>query len=313
MYVFALRRTLIALPTLFLISILLFLIMHAMPGGPLSLYAHQPGITRQELHQIALQLGVYQPVWVQYWQWLIGAIHGDFGYSYTYGLPVLGLIGTRIGATALLMGTAFVVSTIVAIVLGCVAAVWHHTWVDRGIAMITYAGLGLPSFWLGLVLIELLSLDLHWLPVGGYGGPGIASHVSHLVLPVITLAALFMAQQSRYVRASMMTAWRSQYIVTARAKGVSMAALVLRHALRNALIPVVTVIALNAATLFGGAVITESIFSWPGMGRLFLGAVLQGDYPLMMAIVTLLSVVIVVMNVVADLLYAVIDPRVTYS
>ncbi len=310
---YVIRRVGMSIPTLLLISILVFLLVHVMPGGPLAMYAHQPNITPAQLKVIAHQLGIDRPLPEQYVTWLGNMLSGHFGYSFTYGVRVVDLIGERMPPTLLLMGLSFVIAVVTSITIGTISAVYHHTWIDRLLSGLSYVGLGLPSFWLGLILIEIFGVHLGWLPISGMGSGSFTSVVAHLVMPVITLAVLFVAQEARYVRSSMVDVLGRRFIVTARAKGLTNGATVIRHGLRNGLIPVVTVLAMDAATLFGGAVITESIFSWPGIGRLFLGAVLQGDYPIMLALITLLSGLIVLANIAADVLYAVIDPRVHYA
>ncbi|MEJ2667787.1 MAG: ABC transporter permease [Deinococcales bacterium] len=309
---FVIRRVGISVPTLLLISILVFLLVHLMPGGPLSMYAHQPNITPAQLRVIAHQLGVDRPLPVQYASWLGNALSGHFGYSYTYNVPVSQLISGRMPATLSLMGISFALAVVLSITIGTISAMYRHTWVDRVLSALSYVGLGLPSFWLGLILIEVFGVHFGILPISGMGSGGLGDHLKHLAMPVATLSVLFIAQEARYVRSSMVDVLGRHFIVTARAKGLRNVVVIGKHGLRNGLIPVITVLAIDGATLFGGAVITESIFSWPGIGRLFLGAVLQGDYPIMLAIITLLSGLIVLANIVADMLYAVVDPRVQF-
>ena len=310
---YVIRRVGMAIPTLLLISVLVFLLVHVMPGGPLAMYAHQPNITPAQLKVIAHQLGIDRPLPEQYLTWLGSTLTGHYGYSFTYGVRVAALIGERMPATLLLMGISFAIAVVTSITIGTLSAVYRQTWIDRVLSGLSYVGLGLPSFWLGLILIEIFGVHLGWFPIAGMGSGSFGSDVAHLVMPVVTLTVLFVAQEARYVRSSMVDVLGRRFMLTARAKGLKGSAVVIRHGLRNGLIPVVTVLAMDAATLFGGAVITESIFSWPGIGRLFLGAVLQGDYPIMLTLITLLSGLIVLANIVADVLYAVIDPRVHYA
>ena len=310
---YVIRRVGMAIPTLLLISVLVFLLVHVMPGGPLAMYAHQPNITPAQLKVIAHQLGIDRPLPEQYLTWLGSTLTGHYGYSFTYGVRVAALIGERMPATLLLMGISFAIAVVTSITIGTLSAVYRQTWIDRVLSGLSYVGLGLPSFWLGLILIEIFGVHLGWFPISGMGSGSFGSDVAHLVMPVVTLTVLFVAQEARYVRSSMVDVLGRRFMLTARAKGLKGSRVVIRHGLRNGLIPVVTVLAMDAATLFGGAVITESIFSWPGIGRLFLGAVLQGDYPIMLTLITLLSGLIVLANIVADVLYAVIDPRVHYA
>lgn len=317
MGVFIVRRLVQSLPVLFGISILLFFLMHAMPGGPLALFVHQPGMTHKELDAIAASYGINKPVWVQYALWLGNALHGNFGYSYIYEVPAGQMMLERIPATAELMGSSFLLAFVVAFLLGILSAVRQYSFMDYFVTVVSYFGMSLPTFFLGIVAIIFFSVELRWFPSGGMasvtGPAGLGDHLRHLVLPAFVLGFFILAQWSRYIRSSMLEVINQDYIRTARAKGVSERSIIWRHALRNALLPVVTVIVLDTAFLAGGALVTETIFSWPGMGRLFYQAVSQSDYPTMMVIVSFLSVVIVLANIVADVLYGMLDPRVTYS
>jgi peptide/nickel transport system permease protein len=317
MGVFIVRRLVQSLPVLFGISILLFFLMHAMPGGPLALFVHQPGMTHKELDAIAASYGINKPVWVQYALWLGNALHGNFGYSYIYEVPAGQMMLERIPATAELMGSSFLLAFVVAFLLGILSAVRQYSFMDYFVTVVSYFGMSLPTFFLGIVAIIFFSVELKWFPSGGMasvtGPAGVGDHLWHLVLPAFVLGFFILAQWSRYIRSSMLEVINQDYIRTARAKGVSERSIIWRHALRNALLPVVTVIVLDTAFLAGGALVTETIFSWPGMGRLFYQAVSQSDYPTMMVIVSFLSVVIVLANIVADVLYGMLDPRVTYS
>jgi peptide/nickel transport system permease protein len=317
MGVFIVRRLAQSVPVLFGISILLFFLMHAMPGGPLALFVHQPGMTHAELNEIAAAYGINQPVYVQYIDWLGKAIQGNFGYSYIYGLPAAQMMFQRIPATAELMGAAFLLAFVVAFLLGILSATRQYSWIDYFVTVVSYFGMSLPTFFLGIVAIIFFSVELHWFPSGGManitGPSGLLNHLWHLVLPAFVLGFFILAQWSRYIRSSMLEVIHADYIRTARAKGVSERSVIWRHALRNALLPVVTVIVLDTAFLAGGALVTETIFAWPGMGRLFYQAISQSDYPVLMVIVSFLSVVIVLANIVADLLYGLLDPRVSYN
>jgi peptide/nickel transport system permease protein len=315
--VFVVRRLAQSVPVLFGISILLFFLMHAMPGGPLAMFVHQPGMTHKELSEIAASYGINKPVWVQYVDWLVNAIHGNFGYSYIYQVPAGQMMLERVPATAELMGAAFVMALIAAFLLGILSAVRQYSFIDYFVTVVSYFGMSLPTFFLGIVAIIVFAVELHWLPTGGMasvtGASGLGDHLRHLILPASVLAFYTLAQWSRYIRSSMLEVIHADYIRTARAKGVNERGVIWRHALRNALLPVVTVIVLDAAFLAGGALVTETIFAWPGMGRLFYQAISQSDYPIMMVIVSFLSVVIVLANIVADVLYGLLDPRVSYN
>ena len=317
MGVFVVRRLAQAVPVIFLISLLLFFMMHAMPGGPLAMYVHQPGITKAMLEQIRVDYGLNQGLWTQYVDWLAKAVRGDFGYSYVYAQPAAAMMLQRLPATLELMLSSFLITVVCSFLLGVYSAVRQYSFGDYLITVISYFGFSMPTFWLGLMVLILFSVHLHWFPAGGMATAGAAFSLGdrlwHLILPMLVLAFYTLASESRYVRSSMLDVIHQDYIRTARAKGVGEGRVIWRHALRNALLPVVTVMVMDAAYLFGGALITETIFSWPGMGRLFIQAILQSDYPVLMAVVSFLSVVIVLANIFADVLYGLLDPRIQYS
>jgi peptide/nickel transport system permease protein len=263
-----------------------------------------------------------------------GILHGDFGYSSTSGQPVSTIIGQAFGPTAILASTAIVIWILVALVTGVLAAVKRYGKADTIITIFNYVGFSFPTFWLGLLLIIIFAADLQILPAGGMWdprktppfsspeyGPYFGAHplaalgdlVSHLILPVITLVVVNIAGDSRFIRSAMIDTLNQDFVRTARAKGVSERSVVYRHALRNALLPVVTNIALELPFLFTGAIVTETIFSWPGMGRQFIQAVEGFDYPVLMGILVITAVVVVAANLLADILYAIVDPRISYG
>lgn len=317
MGVFIFKRILQSIPVLFGISLLLFFMMHAVPGGPLAMYIHDPGMTKQLLHQLETNLGLNQPLWVQYVNWLWGALHGNFGDSYTYGIPATQMVFDRLPATLLLMLSAFLIAVVFSFIIGVFSALRQYSFWDHVLTVLSYFGVAMPTFWLGLMVVILFAVQLHWLPVGGMSTPGepfsLWSRIRHLILPVGILAAYLLAHESRYVRSSMLEVLHADYIRTARAKGLQERRVIWRHAVKNALLPVVTIMVMDGAYLFGGALVTETIFSWPGMGRLFIQAISQNDYPVMMFEISLLSVIIVFANILADVLYAVLDPRISYN
>ena len=264
-----------------------------------------------------------------------GLLHGDFGYSITTGRPVLSMILERLPATIILMGTAFVIWATIAIMAGVVAAVKRYSFFDQSVTFLSYVFYSLPTFWLGLLLIFFFGVALRWLPVQGivnvraapapFGTPAYWSAFganpipniwdigAHLVLPVITLVAVTIAGDSRFVRSAMLDSLHQDYVRTARAKGIGEGQVILRHAFRNALLPIVTNLALEIAFLFSGAIVTETVFSWPGMGRLYYDGVNDRDYFLLMGILFIGSILVVFMNLVADVVYAIADPRIRYS
>ncbi len=315
---FVAKRLLQSIPVLIGISILLFFLMHAIPGGPLALYIRQPGMTKARLAEIAALYGLNKPVWVQYVAWLSKAVRGDFGYSYLYGQPALQMMLQRWPATLQMVIPAWIIAVIGAFVLGVYQAVRQYSVGDYVLTVLSYGGLAMPVFWLDLLCLILFAVVLHWLPTGGMVSSGagagtLTDRLRHLTLPVLTLAFLLMASESRYVRSMMLDVMNMDFIRTARAKGLSERIVMWRHALRNALLPVVTVMVLDFAFLLGGALVTETVFSWPGVARLFIQSISNTDYPVVMAIASFLAVVIVLANILADVLYAALDPRIRFS
>ncbi len=314
---YASRRLLQALPLLLGISVVSFLILNAVPGGPLSAYENAPGVTPADLARLQHQLGLDEPLQVRYVTWLTHFLTGDWGYSYATQQPVLAMIGERLPNTLYLMGSVYVVTILLAVPLGVLSAVRQYSWLDHLFTGLSFAGLSLPTFWLGLLLIIVLGLALHLFPLGGMATPGadfnLFDRLWHLVLPVATLSFVGIAHYSRYLRASMLDTLHQDYIRTARAKGLSEASAVLRHALKNASLPLVTLAALDLPELFVGALVTEQIFGWPGMGRLFWDAATRSDYPVLMGILAVSSTLIVLANVAADLTYGYVDPRIRYA
>lgn len=317
MYQYAIRRTLQAVPILLGITILLFWLMHSLPGGPLAMFEHNPHMTPQQLAAIKKNFGLNKPLYAQYLSWLTQTFQGNLGFSFVNGRPVLTRILNRLPATALLMGSSFVLASFTALVIGVIGAVRQYSIIDYAITAFSYFGMAMPTFWFGIMAVMVFSGDLHWLPAQGIGTPGVpwslGDAIRHLILPMVVLALFTLAQESRYVRSSMLEVIHMDYIRTARAKGVGRFKLIFKHALRNALLPVVTVMIMDAAFLFSGALVTESIFAWPGMGRLFYESVQKRDYPMLMGILTFLSFLVVFANLIADLMYGVLDPRIRYD
>jgi peptide/nickel transport system permease protein len=272
-------------------------------GDPAALML-PPDASRAEIDAFRHAMGFDAPVWLQFLRYLAQVIRGDFGNSLRFGQPVLGLIAERLPATALLAVTALGWSTVLGFVLGILAAVYEGGATDFFVRLVALSGQAVPVFWLGLMLIILVALDWHLLPTGGYGT------AAHLVLPALSLGAYYMSAVTRLVRVSLIEALRQDYVRTARAKGLSELRVVIRHALRNALAPVLTVQALQFASLLGGALITEIIFAWPGIGRLAVQALQNRDFPLVQAVVLLASIVFVVVNLLVDIAYAALNPRV---
>jgi peptide/nickel transport system permease protein len=311
------RRLLQMIPLLIGISMLIFAIIQAAPGGPETVYlATGRFVNMQVIEAYKAKLGLDQPVYIQYLKWIGAAITGDFGFSYTSSRPVIDVILERLPATAELMGFAFVFAAFVALPLGVLSAVKQYSIADFVGTAISFLGIAMPVFWFGLILQLLFSVKLGWLPTSGRETVGDASfldHMRHLILPGMVLSLRYIAGWSRYMRTTMLGVIRADYIRTARSKGLKENVVLMRHALKNALIPVVSILALDLAGLFSGAVLTETIFAWPGIGRLFIQSMYNRDYPLLMGILMMGSFMVVFFNLVADIIYGWLDPRISYK
>jgi len=310
------RRLLAAVPLLLAISLLLFTIVHLAPGGPTDVYADNPSVTPQALAQIRVAYGLDQPLPVQYLRWVGAMARGVWGYSIRTGRPVTTEIAERLPASLLLGGTALALSALIALPVGILSAALRRSAVDRTLTLLSFAGISIPVFWLALMLQLLFSIRWGLLPAAGYetiGDTGMLDRLRHLAMPAAVLSLATIATWSRFLRSSLVDALRQDYVRTAYAKGHSTAGVIVHHALRNALIPVVTIVTLDLASLISGAVITESVFAWPGIGRLFVESMDARDYPVLMGLMMLGSLALVLANLCADLLYTVIDPRIRYE
>ena len=311
------RRLLQMIPLMLGISIIIFAIIQAAPGGPeASLLESGRFIDPEVIEAYRARLGVDQPLHIQYVRWLGAAFTGDLGISFSSTRPVAEMIWERLPATIELMAAAFLFAALVAFGLGLYSALRPYTVADHVGTGLSFLGLAMPVFWFGLILQLLFSVNLGWFPVSGtqtVGESGLLDHLKHLVLPGLVLSFRYIAGWSRYLRSSLLTVLQADYVRAARAKGLSETRVVGIHALRNALIPVLSVMALNVAGLFSGAVITETIFAWPGIGRLFVQAMFSRDYPLLMGILLMGSFMVILFNLVADVLYGWLDPRIRYE
>lgn len=311
------RRVLQMIPLIFGITVVLFAVIQAAPGGPeAALLESGRFIDPDVIEAYRERLGVDQPVHIQYVRWLGGALQGDLGISFGTTRPVTDMILERLPATLELMGASFLLAALLAFALGTLSAVKQYSWFDHLGTGFSFVGIAMPVFWFALILQLVFGVWLRWLPVSGtetVGAGGLGDHLLHLIMPAVVLSLRYVAGWSRYLRSSLLAALRADYVRTARAKGLPEAVVVGVHALRNALIPVVSVMALNLAGLFSGAVITETVFAWPGIGRMFVQAMFARDYPLLMGILLLGSVMVVVFNLVADVIYGVLDPRIRYE
>ncbi len=317
MTAYILRRAAQMLPLLLGITVALFAVIQAAPGGPeAALLGSGHAVDPELVRAYRERLGVDRPAAAQYVSWLAAAVRGDLGVSFSTGRPVAEMVRERLPATAELMGASFLLAAVLALALGTLGALRQHTWWDHLGAGVSFVGIAMPVFWLALILQLVFGVWLGWLPVAGTGSVGdasLGSHLAHLVLPAFVLSFRYVAGWSRYLRSSLAGALRADYVRTARAKGLPERVVVGVHALRNALAPVVSVMALNLAELVSGAVITETVFAWPGIGRMFVQAMFARDYPLLMGILLLGSVAVVVLNLVADVVYGILDPRIRYE
>ena len=310
---FLTRRSLQAIPLLFLISILVFTLIHAAPGGPLEMYLANPNVRPEDIERLRVALGLDRPLPEQYFNWRKGFLVGEWGYSFTDGRPVLERIMERLPATLELIASAVVVAAIVALPLGVFGALRKGGWVDHTTTVVSFAGISLPVFWVGLLLQLIFAVGLGWLPSSGrtsFGDGSLPDRLSHIILPAIVLAALHAAAWSRFLRSSMGDAVRQRFVLAARARGIPERRVIWRHALRTALLPFVTVVTMDAAIMVTGAVITESVFAWPGLGSLFTEALARRDYTVLMAFLMMTSGAMVFLNLAADVLYSALDPRV---
>ena len=311
---YILKRLLLAIPVLLGITIIDYFIM-SLAGNPMDILAG-PRMTQEAIAFKAAKLGLDQPVWVQYFNWLGEVLRGNLGYSYKSYQPVAQMIGSHLGPTLLLMGASMVVGLLIAVPAGIYSAV--HRYQKRDFAVITASFLGssVPGFFLALILIYLFTVRLGWLPSSGMETPGVGGDLPdvarHMVLPVIVLAASIAGSNIRYIRSAVLEILEMDYLRTAKAKGIGHFRVINKHALRNALLPIVTVIGMQIPTLFGGAVIVEQIFSWPGLGLITMNAITARDYPVIMGVCLLSAVVVLSANLLTDVVYALVDPTIKY-
>ncbi|HET7342456.1 MAG TPA: ABC transporter permease [Methylomirabilota bacterium] len=308
-----LRRLMATIPVMVVVALAVFALLHVTPGDPAVIIAGDYATT-DDIARIRTRLGLDQPFHVQVGLWLGRVAHGDLGTSIFSGLPVSTLIGQRAATTAWLTLFAMLISVGAGVPVGVVAAWRKGSWIDRAVMIFAVSGFSMPTFWLGFILVYLFAITAGWLPVQGYAplAGGVVPFLSHLALPALTLSVVYMALIARMTRASMLGVLDEDYIRTALAKGVAPRGVLVRHALRNASLPVVTIIGLGFALLIGGAVVTESVFALPGLGRLTVDAIVRRDYPVIQGVLLVVSGVYVLINLVVDVLYVVLDPRIRY-
>jgi peptide/nickel transport system permease protein len=310
------RRIFIALPVILGVTVISYFIISLAPGNAVDLMV-DPTMSKADIAQRKHDLGLDQPIPVRYAHWLVELAHGNLGYSYLNSQPVAQRISERIVPTLGLSLTALFIAYLVAIPVGVISATRQYSWVDYSSSVLALVGVSIPGFFLGIGLIYVFSLKLDWLPVSGMRTLGIADNpldlLKHLILPAIVLSTGTMGSVTRYTRSAVLEVVRQDYIRTARAKGLAERVIVYKHAVRNALIPVITLLGLQIPTLLGGAIITEQIFGWPGMGRLAIDAITQRDYPVLMGLNLLAAVLVVAGGLLSDMLYSSADPRIRFS
>jgi peptide/nickel transport system permease protein len=310
---FLLQRLMQALILLVIVSMIGFAILHLAPGGPLSQFAAGGEMSQADLDRLAEQLGLNRPLPIQYAEWFWRMLRGDWGLSYRDQQPVLHIIGSHIGATLELMLTSTLLAMLIGAWIGILGAIRRYSLFDSLATIGAMIALSIPTFWFGLVVIYVFSVGLGWLPSGNrytIGDGSFLNRIHHLIGPCIVLALVSTAVWSRYMRSSMLEVVNQDYIRTARAKGVPERQILLRHAFRNALLPMITITGLHVPTLLSGALVTETVFTWPGMGRLFLDSISYRDYPTVMGILMFTAVMVLLGSLIADLLYGVADPRI---
>jgi len=311
---YILFRILSTLPVMIVVAAFVFLMLRLSPGDPASVIAGDYA-TAEDVARIREKLGLNDPILVQFVKWIGSLLQGDLGTSIFSNLPVTTLIGQRLEPTLLLGLTTILFAVFVAVPMGTLAAWKSGSWLDRFVMLFSVGGFSIPVFVLGYILIYVLAMQLKWLPVQGYRSPfehGLGPFLYHITLPTMTLSVIFIALIARMTRASVMETLQEDYVRTARAKGQSEFKILMRHGLRNAAVPIVTVIGIGIALLIGGVVVTESVYNIPGLGRLVLDAVLARDYPVIQGLILFFSFVYVVINLLIDLTYPLLDPRIKY-
>lgn len=310
------RRLLLAVPVLVGVSILVFAVMHLSPGDPAAIMLGAQA-TREDVERLHRELGLDRALPVQYAHWMARVLQGDLGRSIPLGRAVLPEVLVRFKATLILTAGALAVALVIGVPAGILSATRQYTWIDRLSMGIAVTGVSLPVFWTGIMLIIVFSLTLRWLPSSGmlspYGGGGLGDLLWHLLLPAVTLGTASAAALARMTRSAVLEIVRQDFVRSARAKGLGERAVVGRHVLKNALNPIVTVLGIQVGTLLGGAILTETVFSWPGLGSMMVRAIQARDYPLVQGGVLLIATTFVLVNLLVDLLYAVFDPRIRYG
>ena len=315
---YILRRLLIAVPSLLGISIVLFTVLALAPGDPFEELATNPNVPPEVRMQLRASLGLDDPVWQRYWHWLTSMLQGDWGFSFISRLDVDTLIWQRLPVTIAIIGLSQLVALAIALPVGVLAAVKPYSWFDRIASTLSFIGFSLPTFFTGLLFILFFSIYLDWFPfvfqseIQATGWAWWVAQFKQSIMPIMVLGLFQAASWMRYVRSSVLDVVRLDYVTTARSKGLKERVVVLKHVVRNALIPVVTLVALQMPGIFGGAIVTEQIFRIPGIGSLLIDSILRNDTPVIMAVTFVFAILVVAFNLIADLLYGWLDPRISY-
>ncbi len=345
MFAYIVRRLLQVIPTLFVISVIIYALLALKPGDPLDeLRRGNPGFTQEDYERLAKIYGLDKPWHIRYWYWVARAVQGDFGPSRQYGRPAAEYVFKyRLPNTLLLSGLSLLIAFLIAVPMGMLSAIRQHSLFDYSVTVLNFIGVSIPIFWFGIMLIYIFAVQLRILPAGSLQTPGITpldwqdvvaqtggglsaywaylqglwpvivDRVRHLILPVAALSALQMASWTRFMRSSMLEVLNLDYVRTARAKGLKERVVIIRHTLRNAILPIITLIALAVPLVMSGAVLTETVFNWPGMGRAIYDAILVNDFNVAMASLMFISLLVIAFNLLADVTYALVDPRIRYD
>lgn len=306
------KRLLNMIPMLFFITIISFILMHLAPGDPLQAYI-SPDMNVEDIERIRESLGLNDPIIVQYFKWLFNTIQGNLGYSMVNSKPVLDLILERLGPTILLSGSALAISIIISIPVGLISGYKKNSIIDNVLNVVSYIGISIPSFWFAMMLIYVFSIKLNIFPSVGMRTIGVDTTldlINHLILPVTVLSFYNLSVYIRYIRSSTIEQLKQDYVTTQYAYGASTKDILFKHVLKNTLLPVITIFGMSLPSIFTGAFITETIFGWPGMGQLGVNAIFGYDYPVVMGITLFSSAMLIIGNLIADILYAMVDPRI---
>ncbi|MEO6594176.1 MAG: ABC transporter permease [Planctomycetota bacterium] len=315
---YLLRRLAIALPSLLGISVVLFTVLALAPGDPFAEMALNPNIPAEVQQTLRLKFGLDDPIWQRYFRWLFAMFKGDWGFSFISRVDVDTLIWQRVPVTLAVIGASQIVALLIALPVGIYSAARPYSWFDRIASTLAFVGFSLPTFFTGLLLILLFSIKLDWLPfvfradISATGWQWWWENIKQAIMPVLVLGLFQGASWTRYVRSAMLDVIRLDYVTTARSKGLAERTVIMKHVVRNALIPVVTLVALTMPQVFGGAIVTEQIFRVPGIGSLLIDAILRNDTPVVMAVTFVFSCLVILFNLIADLLYGWLDPRISY-